>query len=701
MLFSPSDSFRAQESNVIVTCRFRPLNTQEKDLNLPLTVSFTPDNKSIIFNQNLETPVEDRKVFTFDHVFLPSSEQIKIYNLVAAPIVDDVLKGFNGTIFAYGQTASGKTFTMTGPDIYDDSNKGIIPRMVETIFEKILDSEESLEYHIKAGFFEVYNEKIYDLVNIRKTDLKVKEDKVRGFFVSGLSEVSIDSVQTLMKLIAFSQENRKTAPTLMNASSSRSHSIFMLTIHQRNYDDLTEREGKLYLVDLAGSEKVCKTLATGKVLEEAKSINLSLTVLGKVISALNKKQPHVPYRDSILTKVLSQSLGGNSKTALVLTCSPSPANESETLSTLRFGTLAKTIKNKAIINTAITAMQYKELLEKAEIVIREKEQKIQELEKRLKVYEPDLKVEDDEMAYRESFKIYNQEMIKEAENNAIYIKELELKVETLLKEIEELQKENDSFKSRSDNFADFFQLSPMKSPVFDDSRELMRDDFTSWRVTNERNELERFKSFMEKITNFETALKEKLQANDEDLLGFKDSLIQILTNDKLKLHQNDFEIFLSNYFQEINKLQSQLSVAEEEVERLKLLLDPEQKNLSFELKKQKQSIERLTTLYQRLSSERTTMKVEFLLKKRKIEELVKENKEQGEEILRLKKKMRETAKSLIEKTMEMVGQGGDAEFEGMISNIRKPIRGRTNFLTKMLESDIKQSRFFTGLLNRQ
>ena len=303
----------------------------------------------------------------FDHVFDSNSTQKEVYDLAAKPIIDSVLEGFNGTIFAYGQTSSGKTHTMQGPSIENIELQGVIPRMVRTVFNRIDAASDTIEFSVKVSMIEIYMEKIRDLMDPSKDNLKVHEEKGKGVYMADLTEQYITTEREVYQIMKQGNSNRSTASTLMNAESSRSHSIFILTVTQNNLEDLSQKTGRLYLVDLAGSEKISKTGAAGQVLEEAKMINKSLTTLGMVIYALtDKKSTHIPYRDSKLTRILSESLGGNSKTCLVITCSPSPFNEQETISTMRFGSRARSIKNKPKVNREYTVPELKKLLESAQ-----------------------------------------------------------------------------------------------------------------------------------------------------------------------------------------------------------------------------------------------------------------------------------------------------------------------------------------------
>lgn len=308
--------------------------------------------------------------FTFDRVFDMASRQADVFEYSIRPTVDDILNGYNGTVFAYGQTGAGKSYTMMGSDINDEVGKGVTPRIVQQIFASILASPGNIEYTVRVSYMEIYMERIRDLLQPQNDNLPVHEEKSRGVYVKGLLEVYVSSEEEVYEVLRRGGSARAVSATNMNAESSRSHSIFVVTITQKNVETGSQKSGQLFLVDLAGSEKVGKTGASGQTLEEAKKINKSLSALGMVINSLtDNKTSHIPYRDSKLTRILQESLGGNSRTTLIINCSPSSYNDVETLGTLRFGMRAKTIKNKAKVNAELSPAELKAMLKKSQVQV--------------------------------------------------------------------------------------------------------------------------------------------------------------------------------------------------------------------------------------------------------------------------------------------------------------------------------------------
>ncbi|SCV69779.1 BQ2448_1173 [Microbotryum intermedium] len=365
-------------NNIKVVCR-RALGSGATRL----VVSFRPPNalelretggESIVAIDEEGTNVKikgltgaDAQGFTFDRAFQMDTKQVEVFEYGVKSIVDDVMDGYNGTVFAYGQTGSGKSHTMMGPDIDSDDMKGIIPRITEQIFQSIMVSPGNIEYLVKVSYMEIYMERIRDLLAPQNDNLPIHEDKAHGVYVKGLADFYVANSAEVFEVMRQGGNARAVSSTNMNAESSRSHSVFVITIQARNVESGTQKTGTLYLVDLAGSEKVGKTGASGQTLEEAKKINKSLSALGMVINALTDgKSSHVPYRDSKLTRILQESLGGNSRTTLIINCSPSAYNQDETISTLRFGMRAKSIKNKARVNAELSPAELKQLLKKAQ-----------------------------------------------------------------------------------------------------------------------------------------------------------------------------------------------------------------------------------------------------------------------------------------------------------------------------------------------
>ncbi|KAI1327462.1 kinesin-domain-containing protein [Xylariaceae sp. FL0255] len=362
-------------TSIKVVARFRPQNKVELEAG----------GEPIVRFEGLDTcslhSAEAASSFTFDRVFGMQSRQHEIFDYSIRPTVDDILNGYNGTVFAYGQTGAGKSYTMMGTRVDDQDGKGITPRIVEQIFSSILASPPTIEYTVRVSFMEIYMERIRDLLAPQNDNLPVHEEKNRGVYVKGLLEIYVSSVEEVFEVMKRGDAERNVAATRMNEGSSRSHSIFVITVTQKNIETGSMKSGQLFLVDLAGSEKVGKTGASGQTLEEAKKINKSLSALGMVINALTDgKSSHIPYRDSKLTRILQESLGGNSRTSLIINCSPSSYNDVETLGTLRFGMRAKSIKNKAKVNAELSPAELKAMLAKAKANITNFENYIASLE---------------------------------------------------------------------------------------------------------------------------------------------------------------------------------------------------------------------------------------------------------------------------------------------------------------------------------
>jgi kinesin family protein 5 len=287
------------EKGISVVCRIRPLSEKEEhDCGRHGAAVDVIDEQSVKVHGAGEA-----HEFWFDAIVPMDGTQESVYELAAKPVVHDFLEGFNGTVFAYGQTGSGKTYTMEG-EIGCQENRGILPRMVSEIFDFMERSEEHMQFMIQVQLLEIYNERIRDLLQPDKDNLKVVGDQTRGIYVEGATQHYITTEMEVLELMALGASHRATAETLMNQASSRSHSMFVITLEQTNTIDESRKRSKLFMVDLAGSEMVRKTGAEGSTLKEAQHINKSLSALSNVIFKLSGGHAtHIPYRDSKLTQV--------------------------------------------------------------------------------------------------------------------------------------------------------------------------------------------------------------------------------------------------------------------------------------------------------------------------------------------------------------------------------------------------------------
>ncbi|OQR86076.1 kinesin, partial [Thraustotheca clavata] len=357
--------------NVKVAVRCRPMSSREKQIGSKNVI--TIDHKMIMIEDPKapEDGDDKRKKFTFDYAYSIDSLQTTVYAEVAQPLVDQAFQGYNGTIFAYGQTGSGKTHTMMG----SGEDNGIIPKMNDDLFARVTSqTNDSTKYLITVSFLEIYNEVIKDLLNPSDKVLKIREHPDMGIYVEHLAELVVRDPIDVTRLIEEGNKVRQVAATQMNERSSRSHSCFTIKIGSKRTETLNDitREtimnAKINLVDLAGSERAAKTGATGDRLKEGAAINKSLSALGNVINMLadKSKKGHVPYRDSKLTRLLQESLGGNSLTVMIAAVSPADYNYDESLGTLQYANRAKSIKNATRKNEDINEKMIRELREEIE-----------------------------------------------------------------------------------------------------------------------------------------------------------------------------------------------------------------------------------------------------------------------------------------------------------------------------------------------
>eukprot|EP00750_Incisomonas_marina_P030434 INCI7502.3.p1 GENE.INCI7502.3~~INCI7502.3.p1 ORF type:complete len:1228 (-),score=276.85 INCI7502.3:63-3659(-) len=385
--------------NIFVCCRARPQNRRERAVRATEAIVLRPENNSVEMVEDAKT-----KPISFDKVFAMDSTQEQVFADVAVPVIDACLAGYNGTIFAYGQTGSGKTYTIMGPSPSSQQSgitssapscsDGLLPRIMHYVFEQLdaiaskKPASAQFSYECNCSYLEIYNEHIYDLahqsmncqeghnIGSKLRSLNLRESAASGVYVEGVYELEVQSAAEALEFVHNGNRVRHVSATKMNRESSRSHSVFSLTVESREVtpDGLTkEKKSKFHLIDLAGSERIKQTKAVGTQVTEAKNINKSLSALGNVIMSLSEvsksqhkhkrggtngrragtSSRHVPYRDSKLTFLLRDSLGGNSRTSIIATISTASDCVSETQSTLSFARRAKNVKNRPIINEAV------------------------------------------------------------------------------------------------------------------------------------------------------------------------------------------------------------------------------------------------------------------------------------------------------------------------------------------------------------
>eukprot|EP00911_Craspedida_sp_UC1_P002595 UC1_evm1s1923 len=388
------------EDTVVVAVRVRPMNTREERATASLVrprvirmngqqTELLGDSASSLASAKTQlerkTTAREDRTFSFDYSLWsadPSDEhfqdQAAVYSKLGVGLLDNAFAGYNACIFAYGQTGSGKTYTMMGTE----TDPGLIPRICTELFNRAADaskSEPDVTFKVECSYLEIYNEKVRDLLGPgpSRQGLKVREHKIMGPYVEGLRTIAVEDYAGIEDLMRSGNRLRATASTMMNVESSRSHAVFNVHVTQTKFDKMsnlsTEKTSRISLVDLAGSERVSRSGAEGDRLKEGGSINKSLSTLGLVISNLadqasGKKgaDTFIPYRDSVLTWLLKENLGGNSRSVMVATVSPSADNYGETLSTLRYADTAKRIKTHAVVNEDANAKLIRELREEVE-----------------------------------------------------------------------------------------------------------------------------------------------------------------------------------------------------------------------------------------------------------------------------------------------------------------------------------------------
>ncbi|KAG2374738.1 hypothetical protein C9374_010482 [Naegleria lovaniensis] len=555
------------------------------------------------------------KSFTFDGIFGPEVTQEEVFNTVAIEAIDDVFKGYHATILVYGQTGTGK-HTLSNIDENNSIQNGLIPRSVQEIFKRIKNDNDH-EYSVRMSYLQIYMETLQDLLQPESKSLQIREDPEGNIYVSGLSNREMGNFEDCIKYYKEGDVNRTTALTKMNATSSRSHACVIINVQKRGKLNGTEAvEGldkkkvtsaNLFLVDLAGSERLKKTEAEGIRKKEANYINLSLTTLGLVVHSLEANHPHIPFRDSKLTRLLQDSLGGNGKTRIVVTIAPNEANCQETVGSLLFGERAMNVKTTAKVNESI---DYKALCVKLKAQLETLEGKYSELEEDyLDVTHDndkmDLEIEsliDENKSLKKQIKILEKEQIKEKEKivslmkgdladlekqHEIQIKELNQRIETISIEyaqeyagkeqklteiINKKASEIDRLETtlgdkQSDIDAMTKRIQDLENEVellTFNNEQLQRDlEITVEQYDKRESELENVQELIEKYEKQVLLLKENITRQQEDFNGEQEALKQTIKGLETKIHEME-----AQYSSEKLKLQDDI----EELKKLNLLL---------------------------------------------------------------------------------------------------------------------------------
>jgi hypothetical protein len=483
--------------------------------------------------------------FTFDHVYDQRAKQAEVYDKTARDAVHSTLAGYNATIIAYGQTGTGKTYTMEGQNGFtNNEERGVIPRATEDIFNYIQsftnNNKNKTKFLLRASYLQIYNEVISDLLTPDRTNLAIREGEKKGVFVENLSEFVVKTPQDIYTLMERGAQIRATGSTRLNELSSRSHAVFIIICEQSEtkYIDENGREvdesypnaevrqsfkiGKLNLVDLAGSERVRYSGATGQRLEESKKINQSLSALGNVIAALidTKGRQHIPYRDSKLTRLLEDSLGGNCKTTMMAMISPALEAFYESLSTLKFAHRAKSIKNEAHINEDL---DHKMLLRKYE---RELKQLRQELEKKsknvvdkkrlLELEEQKRRAEEDKLAAITALEQRSRAFLKEQKMKRYLEQRISFMENELVVSLGEKMQETPAFRKLLKQEYDRVQKKYENTLA-----ELERERQS---IEEDKAQVDRYKQLLLKQRDIMIALTGRLNERDETILALQEEL---------------------------------------------------------------------------------------------------------------------------------------------------------------------------------
>ena len=510
-----------KSESVKVVMRCRPLTAKEMEEQRECIVNVDMDVGSIqVYNpQN----IKELKSFTFDHTYDWRATQQLIFEQTALPILESIMEGYNGTIFAYGQTGTGKTYTMEGND--NDTDKGIIPRSIDWIFNNI-KNYPAQQFLVRVSFVEIYNEEVRDLLSKTKRQKLNVREKDKVFYVENVTVIQAENSQMTLDIMKAGRVNRATGATKMNPGSSRSHSIFSITVESSTLDEQGEahyKVGKLNLVDLAGSERQSKTESTGERFIEATKINLSLTCLGSVINKLvSGKQQYIPYRDSKLTMLLQDSLGGNTKTVMIANIGPADYNYDETLNTLWYAQRAKKIKNKPRINE-----------DPKDALLRQYQEEIELMKKKL-------------------LAMGKADLVMQISGNSGVGRNIINEEKQIQKAIEDMENERRQFKAQSE--AEINKIKEQKNKSEEEKKKLIEEI----KKKNEENNI-------------------KKKEGEELLAKYKKIKGQMIKGDDTQKKAKEQEI-------EIRRQREELEIKKREEQRLKEIQEEKEKN-TFSLKK--------------------------------------------------------------------------------------------------------------------
>ena len=602
---------KGKAENIRVCARFRPQNEREKAQSKEKQLRYEVDrgNTSVTFHLGQSTTYsgsgarEEKTSFNLDRIYKEESTQDEVFEWISNNIVKHCFEGYNGTIFAYGQTSSGKTHTMFGPDDYLDTPDewGIVPKPISELFNFVHQSPAGWEFAISTSYFQLYKEKLQDLLKPANNNMKIHESKARGIYIEGLSSEYLEDVQNLLDVLTVGGANKTVASTDMNTRSSRSHSVLQVTLVQKN-EEGSSKTGKFTFVDLAGSERVDKTNAVGQTFEEAKKINLSLTCLANVIKSLSQGNAHIPYRDSKLTRILQESLGGNTKTMLILCCSPDLSNIEETLSTLRFGNSAKNIKNQVKVNVRRSAQELEYMVKRLQEELAAERKQVEALRSEIDwMKSPDYQTNPENKPEMSEEKEEEGEGF-DIEDRMIMEQELETKqvrIDSLQEELSTLQNDHEvslqEIKEKTEALAEVQGgLKKLEAAAKVDLRKIEQLEF----------DLQSSKSDKLMVENQVEALKQKIESSNaarERIQRATDKLkadMKTLEEEKIEMSQKMIEAERENI-----KLQEDLSTARDvslqasqSSEKLKIDLNHIEEKLSNSEKKSKALAEKVQDL---------------------------------------------------------------------------------------------------------